>query len=167
MEDWELDKKRKGQLPIYQFWYRVYKTIPTYNKPLKWIIKKIYILSEFFYGCEIHPDSEIGAGLYLGHPWHITINGKAKIGKNCNIHKNATIGQESRGERIGAPTIGNSVWIGINSTIVGNIRIGDDVMIAPNSFVNCDVPAHSIVFGNPCIIRHKQNATDGYVNNIV
>lgn len=45
------------------------------------------------------------------------------------------------GGRQGAPGIGNEVWIGINAAIVGKITIGDDVLIAPNSYVNCDVPS--------------------------
>lgn len=71
------------------------------------------------------------------------------------------------GGRRGAPVIGNEVWIGINAAIVGNVTIGDDVLIAPNSYVNCDVPSHSIVFGNPCIIKHRENATEGYINRKV
>lgn len=57
--------------------------------------------------------------------------------------------------------------MGINSTIVGAITIGDDVLIAPNSYVNCDVPSHSVVFGNPCVIKHKENATESYIENKV
>ena len=57
------------------------------------------------------------------------------------------------------------VWIGINSTIVGKITIGDDVLIAPNSYVNCDVPSHSIVLGNPCIIKRREKATENYINS--
>ena len=38
-------------------------------------------------------------------------------------------------------------------------------MIAPNTFINCDVPSHSIVFGNPCVIKRKENATIGYINS--
>lgn len=114
---------------------------------------------------EIFGKCDIGPGLYLGHVYCITLNENTVIGKNCNIHKGVTIGQENRGDRKGAPTIGDSVWIGINATVVGKITIGDDVLIAPNSYVNCDVPSHSIVFGNPCIIKHKEGATDGYVNN--
>lgn len=86
------------------------------------------------------------------------------IGSNCNIHKGVTIGQENRGVRAGTPTIGNCVWIGINSTIVGKITVGNDVLIAPNTYVNCDIPSHSVVFGNPCIIKHKDNATENYIN---
>lgn len=63
--------------------------------------------------------------------------------------------------------IGNNVWIGINTAIVGNVKIGDDVLIAPNSYVNCNVPSHSVVFGNPCIIKHNEHATEGYVNRAV
>lgn len=114
---------------------------------------------------EIYGFSDIGPGLYLGHIYNITINPKAVIGKNCNIHKGVTIGQENRGKRKGVPTIGDCVWIDVNSTIVGNITIGNDVLIAPNSYVNCDVPSHSIVFGNPCQIKSRDNATEGYINN--
>lgn len=116
---------------------------------------------------EITVLNSIGDGLYFGHPYCITINSKVIIGKKCNIHKGVTIGQENRGRRKGTPIIGNEVWIGVNSTIVGKINIGNDVLIAPNSYVNCDVQSHSVVFGNPCIIKHKDRATEGYINRKV
>ena len=87
------------------------------------------------------------------------------MGENINIHKGVTIGQENRGDREGAPVIGNNVWIGVNATIVGKIQIGDDVLIAPNTYINCDIPAHSVVLGNPCHIKHREYATEGYINN--
>lgn len=71
------------------------------------------------------------------------------------------------GGRRGTPVIGNRVYIGLNSTIVGGINIGDDVLIAPNTFVNEDVPSHSIVIGNPCKIISKANATEEYVKHLV
>lgn len=115
------------------------------------------------YGLEISTKAKIDKGLYLGHPYNITVAGGAKIGKNVNLHKGCTIGRENRGQRIGCPTIGDSVYVGINATVVGNITIGNNVMIAPNSFVNFDVPDNSIVFGNPGQIRYKENATEGYI----
>ena len=75
----------------------------------------------------------LSGGIYIGHAYNITINQNAIIGCNCNIHKGVVIGQTNRGSRKGCPTIGDRVWIGINSAIVGNVTIGDDVMIAPNS----------------------------------
>ena len=116
---------------------------------------------------EINPRTHLGGGIYLGHAYGITINANAIIGQNCNIHKGVTIGQESRGKRKGTPIIGNRVWIGVGAVIVGKIHIGDDVMIAPNSFVNTDIPSHSIVFGNPCIIKHRDSATQDYIINTI
>lgn len=116
-------------------------------------------------GIGISSQTTIGSGLYIGHPWGININHNAIIGKNINIHKGVTIGQENRGKRKGASVIGNEVWIGINATVVGNITIGDDVLIAPNSFVNFDIPSHSVVVGNKII--PKKNATQGYIDNKV
>lgn len=110
---------------------------------------------------------QVGGGLYLGHPYCITINPATIIGSNVNIHRGVVLGQENRGKRKGAPVIGNNVWIGINAAIVGHVRIGNDVLIAPNSYVNCDIPDHSIVFGNPCVIHHRNGATEGYINNTV
>ena len=40
-------------------------------------------------------------------------------------------------------------------------------MIAPNSFVNVDVPSHSVVFGNPAQIVYKANAAKYYTYNKV
>ena len=40
-------------------------------------------------------------------------------------------------------------------------------MIAPNSYVNRDIPDNSIVVGNPCKIIENIDATKDYINNIV
>lgn len=114
---------------------------------------------------QIPSKCKIGEGFYIGHCGRIIINGKAELGKNINIATGVTIGQESRGKRKGVPIIGDNVWIGTKAVIVGNIKIGTDVLIAPLSFVNFDVPDHSIVIGNPARIIHRDNATQDYINN--
>ena len=110
---------------------------------------------------------KIGPGFYIGHYGPVIINPKAVLGKNINIATGVTIGQENRGERAGAPTIGDNVWIGTNAVIVGKINIGNDVLVAPGSYVNFDVPDHSIVIGNPARIIFRENATKGYINRTV
>ena len=116
-------------------------------------------------GMKISWRTQIGKGFYVGHPYGITINEGAIIGENVNIHKGATIGQQNRGAKKGTPTIGDCVWIGINAVIVGKVTIGNDVLIAPNAYVNFDVPDHSIVLGNPAKIVSRENATEGYINH--
>lgn len=119
------------------------------------------------YGLEIPSTTQIGPGLYLGHAFNITVNEAAVIGANCNLHKGVTIGQENRGKRKGAPVLGDCVWVGVNATVVGGITVGDDVLIAPGAYVNCDIPSHSIVVGNPCRAIPRENATEGYINRKV
>ena len=141
----------------YMYWFRKYQESPS-------ILKRVmlYRITKR-YGLEISPKARVGAGLYLGHPYNITVGEDVIIGQNVNLHKGCTIGRTNRGNS-GSPRIGNQVYIGINATIVGNIVIGDDVLIAPNSYVNFDVPSHSIVVGNPGVIHTKENATRDYIN---
>lgn len=114
------------------------------------------------YGIEIKSETKIGKGFVLTHPYNITISPEAIIGDNVSMMKGSTVGV-SNGKKPGAPKIGNRVYIGINSTIIGGIIIGDDVLIAPNTMVNEDIPSHSIVLGNPCIVIPKDNATKEYI----
>ena len=117
------------------------------------------------YGFQIYPETEIGEGFYLGHWGSLVINPKTKIGKNCNIAQGVTIAQANRGKNEGVPEIGDEVWIGPNAVLVGNIKIGNNVLIAPNAYVNFDVPENSVVIGNPGIITLNSNATFGYINH--
>lgn len=119
------------------------------------------------YGFQISAKTQIDGGLYLGHWGTVVVNPKVKIGKNCNLAHGVTIGQTNRGENTGVPQIGNNVWIGTNAVIVGGITIGNNVLIAPNSYVNQNIEDDSIVFGNPISIKKSENATDGYLNNKV
>lgn len=116
---------------------------------------------------QIPVGTQIGEGFYIGHSGRVIIHPNARLGKNVNVATGVTIGCENRGERKGAPTIGSSCWIGTNSVVVGNIKIGEDVMIAPLTFVNFDVPDHSVVIGNPAKIIHRENATEDYICNKV
>lgn len=119
------------------------------------------------YGFQIPSSTNIGEGFYIGHFGTIVINAKAVLGRNCNIAHNVTIGQANRGKHKGYPVIGDQVWIGTGAVVVGNIHVGSNVLIAPNSFVNTDVPPNSIVIGNPCKIISKENPYEGYINNVL
>lgn len=163
---YDLKRKNVGHSIRFLWILRHAKQSNIFCHIIYYFLWKVY---QLFFGLDIPYETEIGKGLYLGHAFNITVNGNAIIGDNCNLHKGCLIGQENRdfGGRKGAPKLGNKVWVGINAAIVGHVTVGDDVLIAPNSFVNCDIPSHSVVFGNPCIIKHKDNATEGYINNIV
>lgn len=108
-----------------------------------------------------------GPGLYLGHLGRVILHPDVTLGSNVNLSTGITIGQCNRGSKKGVPTIGSHVWIGTNAVIVGKITIGDDVLIAPGAYVNTDVPAHSIVIGNPAVVHPSDFATKDYINRPV
>lgn len=153
--------------PGFQYTYLYRKIRSTEFFFLKNLYRILLRLSSILWHYQISEKVEIGEGFYINHFGAIVINPSAKLGKNINIHQGVTIGQTNRGKNKGVPIIGNEVWIGINSVIVGNIKIGNNVLIAPNSYVNFDVPDNSIVLGNPGKIIPKLEATKDYINNKV
>ncbi len=114
-------------------------------------------------GISFENNMTIGKGFIIGHWGKIVINGKAIFGNQFFVTHNVTIGRDIRGKRKGTPTFGDRVVIRTNSTVVGKVNIGNDVLIAPNTFVNFDVPDHSVVIGNPATIHHRENATEGHL----
>jgi len=72
------------------------------------------------------------------------------IGENCIIGMRVTTGRKFPYKNV--PRIGNKVWLGVNSVIIGPVIIEDNVIIAPSSVVNKSVPKFKIVGGNPAKI---------------
>lgn len=123
----------------------------------------LWILT-YRYGFQIPSSIDIGQGFFIGHFGTIVVSVHASFGDNCNIAHGCTLGA-SRGEQRGAPQIKDRVWIGTGAVLVGDIQVGPDVVIAPNAFVNFDVPPHTVVIGNPGKIIAKENPTQKYINN--
>ena len=165
-----LSSKEKFFFPLQMKYLRLWRQASYYRKKgglkgkllalkLERLMERTHIL--------IPPEVEAGPGLYIGHLGRIIIHPDAVIGRNVNLSTGITIGQANRGAKKGTPVIGDEVWIGTNAVIVGGIKIGNDVMIAPGEYVNFDVPDHSIVIGNPAVVHARENATEGYINRKV
>ncbi|WP_353720818.1 serine acetyltransferase [Dyadobacter sp. 676] len=137
------------------------------SSPLGMLYRLLYRRYGVKYGIQIPLSVQIGKGLLLPHFGGIVVNSQCRIGDNCTLLHNVTIGNTKRGEKKGAPSIGNRVYIGPGAVIVGGIVVGDNVLIAPNSYVNLDVPSNSVVVGNPARVIAKESATEGYITNPV
>lgn len=160
----------KGMMiPGFRFTYFLRKANKYNRSTLKGIISRLIIRwLKIRYGFQINSKATIGKGFYIGHFGTILMGDEAVLGNNCNIAHSVTIGEVPVGKLKGQPTFGNKVWIGTGSVIVGKIKIGSNVLIAPNSFVNFDVPDNSTVIGNPArILRMNNNPVEGYIENIV
>ncbi len=123
---------------------------------LKFIARFVSQISRFLTGIEIHPGAKIGTGLFIDHGMGVVIGETAEIGDYCLIYHGVTLGGVDRKKGKRHPTIGNHVIIGANATILGNCQIGDHAEIGAD-VVLCrkNVPAHSVVIGNPARIYPK------------
>lgn len=133
--------------------------------PFFWPLRIWYKNLSRKYSIQIPVHTRIGGGFLINHYGGIVVNQGVTIGENCNISQGVTLGNVSRGRLKGYPTLGDRVWVGANSVIVGKINIGNDVLIAPLSYVNFDVPDKAVVSGNPArIISYNTSAV--YLKNL-
>jgi serine O-acetyltransferase len=83
---------------------------------------------------------------------------EVKIGKNFTIYQGVTVGRVHSGKKAGVPTVGDNVTAFAGSKILGNIKIGDNVIIGANAVVLSDVPDNVTVGGIPAkIISQNHN----------
>jgi serine O-acetyltransferase len=101
-------------------------------------------------GADIPLDAEIGGGLLIPHPNGIVIHPHAKIGPNCLIFQQVTIGA---GTGEGLPVIEGHVDIGAGAKIIGGVHIGAHARIGANAVVIDDVPGCSTAVGIPAKVR--------------
>jgi serine O-acetyltransferase len=116
------------------------------------MLKRLQVAKHRFWsvvtGADIPLNSQIGGGLIIPHPNGIVIHPKARIGPNCLIFQQVTIGVTT-GE---PPKIGGHVDIGAGAKILGPIVIGDNVKIGANATVLISLPAGCTAVGIPAKI---------------
>ena len=103
------------------------------------------------------PPQNIEGGLIIQHGFATIISAK-KIGKNCKIYQQVTIGYN---HQLNAPTLGDNVEVCCGAKIIGNVHIGNNVLIGANSVIVKDIPSNCVVAGVPAkIIRYLPEEED-------
>ena len=138
------------------FQYRMANTVYQLKMPiLKQLLQVITLIwqknIEILTGISIPASATIGHSFYIGHFGGIILNAKTKIGNNCNIAQGVTIGVSGLDENRGVPSIGDNVYIGVNSVIAGKITIGNNVLIGSSSLVISNVEDDSVMLGVPAV----------------
>ena len=124
------------------------------NPGLRWFATKLYGFFRIFVlnvtKIWIPPQVRLGRDFHIIHAeGSLSIHPDVVIGDRCGVMHNVTIGTNMRGR---APILGDDVFIGVNSTVLGPIRIGDRVRIGANTAVTTNVPSDSVVVGSPARI---------------
>jgi len=112
-------------------------------------------LVRFFFevvtGIVISPGAEIGPGFVVHTPFGVFV-GPTKIGANCVVQHGVVISYGVRG-------VGDNVFFGPGAKVIGNARIGNNVVVMANSVVVTDVPDNMTVAGVPVRIRLPRGST--------
>ena len=94
---------------------------------------------------DISSTAEIGGGLIVQHGY-ATIIAPRKIGKNCWVNQGVTIGYTNDND---CPTLGDNVTVYAGAKILGDVHVGNNVVVAANAVVVKDVEDNCIVGGVP------------------
>lgn len=89
-------------------------------------------------------------------PWLVTIGKNVKLARGVSIWTHGydwCVLKEKYGDILGScgpVTIGDNVFVGVNTTILKNVTIGNNVIISVNSLVTHDIPDNCVAGGSPC-----------------
>jgi serine O-acetyltransferase len=118
------------------------------RKPFSLLYKILYKFIQVITGIELPCEVVVGRNFRIDH------FGFATFGDNCVIRDGVTVGLRRVDDPV-APQIGNNVDIGTGAKVLGDITIGDDVVIGANAVVLVDVPSNSIAVGVPAKIKSR------------
>lgn len=152
----------------FYFWYRIWSYIYKTKKfKLHKIAKRKLRDLNRIYGSDISPDATIGENMRIAHYPGLVIRKNCIIGKNSILRQNTTLGAKSNNVKNKDPFlyIGDNVEIGANCCIIGDIKIGNNVIIGAGSFINKSIPDNCTAFCQKEIII-VQKCTDSNVISI-
>ena len=115
---------------------------------------KIYYLNKALNADDLFYEVELPEFFMLDHPMG-SVMGRAKYSNGFSFSQCCTVGN-NRGVY---PIIGENCEMCMNSAIIGNCHIGDNVILGAGALVkDQDVPSNSIVFGQSpnLIIKQKK-----------
>jgi serine O-acetyltransferase len=142
---WDPSRKLLLTIRRYQYWRKRDGIVSSF-------FCKLLVFRHHFWsvvsGADIALNSDIGGGLLIPHPNGIVIHPRTRIGVNCLILQQVTIGVQPNGDGRVAVIEGH-VDIQAGAKILGAVHIGAHARIGANSVVLSDVPSKATVFGVP------------------
>jgi serine O-acetyltransferase len=106
-------------------------------------------VTRFLTGVEIHPAAEVGRRVFIDHGMGVVIGETAKVGDDVHMFHGVTLGGDDPRPVKRHPTVRDGATLGANSTLIGDIIVGQRATVGAGSVVVEDVPPGVTVAGNP------------------
>jgi len=133
---------------------RAYEKLRGATRPDRVVTRWLVVLRHRFWsavsGADIPLGCRIGGGLLLPHPNGVVVHPDARIGANCLLMQQVTLG--TSGGSPGAPTLAGHVDIGAGAKVLGAVTLGAHTVVGANAVVLCDVPEGATAVGVPARI---------------
>lgn len=112
------------------------------------------MLTSLFLAIELPYQLEVGPRLRVVHPHSIVLNPSVRLGADCMLRQNVTIGNVVRrdGSEKGVASAGDGVEFGAGCVVAGPVHVGDGARIAALALVLEDVPPRGVMMGNPATL---------------
>ena len=99
----------------------------------------------------------LGPGAYIVHPGFVRMNTYVHTGKNTTILPMVLFGRKTPDQVDSNIYVGDNVYISTGVTILGPVRIGNNVTIGAGAVVTKDIPDNAVVGGIPAkILKFKE-----------
>ncbi|MFY1659223.1 serine O-acetyltransferase EpsC [Micromonospora sp. WMMD1274] len=129
---------------VWAVWaHRVAHRLHRWGTPL--FPRTVSQVMRLFTGIEIDPGAQVGRRLFIDHGSGVVIGQTARIGDDVTMYHQVTLGARGCPADSTAaqrhPIVGDRVVLGVGATLLGPIRVGDDVHVGAHCLVTPDVPA--------------------------
>ena len=101
------------------------------------------------YGIELPFTVELGRRVVIEHQGGIVVHGRSRIGDDCIIRQNCTLGIRRITDLDDAPTLEAGVSVGAGAVILGAVTLGRGCAVGANAVVLSDVPPGALAIGVP------------------
>ena len=116
-------------------------------------LSKYNYIVQYVENLKLGKDFDIGAFSYINCKIGVEIQDEVQIGSHCAIYSNSTIDNKS-----GPIVLKKNCKIGTHSTIMPNVTVGENSVVAAYSFVTIDIPENELWGGVPAVkIKELEN----------
>ncbi|MDF1818778.1 MAG: hypothetical protein P1U54_09070 [Immundisolibacteraceae bacterium] len=114
---------------------------------MAWVLT---LINQYLTGATLHPESAIGQGLYVPHPYGVIFHGRA--GKGLSLLAGAIVTPHVEKPVLegtsleSAPQLADGVAVGASAMVAGAVSVGDSALIAAQAIADRNIPENGRVY---------------------